>query len=456
MVRDLSKQQSKSVELIIKGEETSADKQLLEGIKDALLHLIRNAIDHGIETTTERRRLGKPAIAKISLKGYQTANSIVIEVSDDGRGLDIERIKQTAIRRKLHTPEELEKMTPNQIYNLTMASGFSTRTFITEISGRGVGLDVVRTNVERLKGNVQIESIPNQGCTFRLQLSTTLITSNVILLEVQGIIHAIPFEFLQTTLVVSPEQVELIEGREMIRVNDQSIPVANLIDVLELIQSPAYALANKLQQSRNERLSCVVLKVGEEQAGFFVDRLLDTQEVVLKPQSQILKRVRNVMGATTLGTGEICMILNPPDLIRSLQKPVQAALKNRLLEPVRRKSVILLVEDSLPVRTQEKRLFENAGYEVVIAIDGLDGYNKLKTQKFDAVVSDVEMPNLDGLSLTAKIRQDRKYDELPIILVTTLSSEEDRRRGAEAGANAYIAKGKFNQEALLETLTRLV
>ncbi|MGF1567244.1 MAG: Hpt domain-containing protein [Nodosilinea sp.] len=456
MVRDLAKQQSKMVDLVIKGEETTADKQLLEGIKDALLHLIRNAIDHGIETVAERESLGKPAIAKLSLSSYQTTNSIVIEVSDDGRGLDIEQIKQTAIRRKLHTPDELEQMTPNQIYGLIMASGFSTRMFITEISGRGVGLDVVRTNVERLKGNIQIESTPNQGCTFRLQLSTALTTSNVILIDVQGIIHALPFEFLATTVVVSPDQVELVEGYETIHLNDQAIPVANLIDVLELIHSPSYALANKLQQARSERLSCVVLKVGEEQAGFFVDRLLETQEVVLKPQSQILKRVRNVMGATTLGSGEVCMVLNPIDLIRSLQKPVKAEPEDRLPKPVRRKSLILLVEDSLPVRTQEKRLFENAGYEVVIAVDGLDGYNKLKTQKFDAVVSDVEMPNLDGLSLTAKIRQDRAYDELPIILVTTLSSEDDRRRGAEAGANAYIAKGKFNQEALLETLARLV
>ncbi|MBE9141384.1 response regulator [Nodosilinea sp. LEGE 07088] len=423
---------------------------------NSLLHLIRNAIDHGIEPAAERESMGKPAIAKLSLSGYQTTNSVVIEVSDDGRGLDIEQIKQTAIRRKLHTPDELERMTPNQIYSLIMASGFSTRTFITEISGRGVGLDVVRTNVERLKGNIQIESTPNQGCTFRLQLSTTLTTSNVILLDVQGIIHAIPFEFLSTTVVVSPEQVELVEGHEMIYLNDQAIPVANLIDVLELIQSPSYALANKVQQARSERLSCVVLKVGEEQAGFFVDRLLETQEVVLKPQSQVLKRVRSVMGATILGSGEVCMVLNPIDLIRSLQKPVEAKSENPLPTPVRRKSLILLVEDSLPVRTQEKRLFENAGYEVVIAVDGLDGYNKLKTQKFDAVVSDIEMPNLDGLSLTAKIRQDRNYDELPIILVTTLSSEDDRRRGAEAGANAYIAKGKFNQEALLETLTRLV
>jgi two-component system chemotaxis sensor kinase CheA len=456
MVRDLAKQQAKSVELSIEGGELSVDKQLLEGIKDALLHLIRNAIDHGIETVSEREKLGKPAIATIRLKGYQTANSVVIEVSDDGRGLDVEKIKQTAIRRKLHTPNELEKMTPSQIYGLIMTSGFSTRTFITEISGRGVGLDVVRTNVERLKGNIQIESTPRQGCTFRLQLSTTLTTSNVIFLDVQGIIHAIPFEFLQTTLVVLPEQVELREGREMLQLNDQFIPVANLIDVLELIHSPAYALANKLQQSKSERLSCVVLQVGEEQAGFFVDRLLDTQEVVLKPQSPILKRVRNVMGATTLGTGEICMILNPSDLIRSLQKPVQVKSDTRLPEPTRNQSVILLVEDSLPVRTQEKRLLESAGYKVVLAVDGLDGYNKLKTQKFDAVVSDIEMPNLDGLSLTEKIRQDRNYDELPIILVTTLSSEEDRKRGAEAGANAYIAKGKFNQQVLLETLTKLI
>ncbi|NJP10911.1 MAG: response regulator [Leptolyngbyaceae cyanobacterium RU_5_1] len=456
MVRDLARQQNKAVELILEGGETTADKQVLEGMKDALLHLIRNALDHGIEPPAEREQLGKPAAAKIWLRGYQTTNSIVVEVADDGRGLNIGQIKQTAIARKLYRPEDLERMTANQIHALIMESGFSTRTLITELSGRGVGLDVVRTTVERLKGTIQIDSTPNQGSTFRLELKTALATANVVLVDIQGIIHALPFDFLQTTLVISPDQIVTTDGRETITLDDRPIPVANLIDILELTRSPAYAFASRLQQTRGERLSCVILNVGGEQAGFFVDRLLNAQEVVIKPQSRILRRVRNVLGATTLASGEVCMILNPPDLLNSLQRRTSSAVPAIAKGTVQRKAVILLVEDSLPVRTQEKRLFENAGYEVVVAVDGSDGYNKLKTQAFDAVVSDVEMPNLDGLSLTAQIRQHPEYAELPIILVTTLSSDEDRKRGAEAGANAYIVKGKFNQEALLETLARLI
>ncbi|NJR60127.1 MAG: hybrid sensor histidine kinase/response regulator [Cyanobacteria bacterium CRU_2_1] len=455
-VRDLAKQQSKAVELVIEGGETTADKRILEGIKDSLMHLIRNAIDHGIETPTERESLGKSPVAKIWLKAYQIATSIVIEVVDNGRGLDIEQIKQTAIRRKLHSPKELEIMPPSQICALVLAPGFSTRTFITEISGRGVGLDVVRTNVERLKGNIQIESTPGQGCTFRLQLSTSLTTMNIILIEVQGIVHALPFEFLQTTLLISADQIITTEDRDTILLNDQPVPVINLIDVLELSNSLAYPCVAKFKRHSSERRPCLIFGLGEEKAGFFVDRLLETQEVVIKPQSRLLKRVRNVLGATTLSTGEVCIILNPLDLIKSLQKSSAAVASIRPSESAQRKPVILLVEDSMPVLTQEKRLFESAGYEVVAAIDGLEGYNKLRTRTFDAVVSDVEMPNLDGLSLTARIRQHPEYDELPIILVTTLSSDDDRKRGAEAGANAYITKGKFNQEVLLETLARLV
>ncbi len=456
MVRDLARQQSKEVELIIEGGETTADKRILEEIKDSLMHMVRNAIDHGIETAAEREKLGKPPVATIWLRGYQTTNNIVIEVADDGRGLDIEKIKQTALKRGLYQKEELEVMTPSQIYALIFAPGFSTRTFITEISGRGIGLDVVRTNVERLKGNIQIKSTLGQGCTFGIQLSTTLTTVNAMLLDIQGIVHAIPVEFVQTTLLVSQEQISTTESQETIVWDGQDVSVANLTDLLELSNSPAYALTAKVEQQKSALQTCILLKVGEEQFGVFVDRLLDTQEVLLKPQSQLLKRVRNVTGATILPTGEVCMILNPPDLLKSLQKQTTPVASIQLREKVQRKPVILLVEDSIPVRTQEKRLLEGAGYEVVIAVDGLDGYNTLQTRDFDGVLSDVEMPNLDGLSLTAKIRQHPEYQELPIILVTTLDSDEDKRRGAQAGANAYVIKGKFNQDVLLEILGRIV
>jgi len=456
MVRDLAKQQGKEVELIIEGGETTADKHILEEIKDSLMHLLRNAIDHGIETPPERESLGKPAVATIRLRGYQTTNSIAIEIADDGRGLDAEQIKQTAIRRRLYTPEQLELMTPSQIHALIFAPGFSTRTFITEISGRGIGLDVVRTNVERLQGNIQIESTPGQGATFRLQLSTSLTTANALLLEVQGIVHALPIEFVQTSLLVSQEQIVTIEGRDTIELDGKAVPVGNLADLLQLSNSPAYASIAKVEQQQSHLRPCILLKVGEKLSGFLIDRLLDTQEVILKPQSQLLRRVRNVSGATILGTGEVCMMLNPPDLLRSLQGQATSPVSIKPRETASRKSVILLVEDSLTVRTQEKRLLERAGYEVVIAVDGLDGYNQLQTRDFDAVLSDVEMPHLDGLSLTAKIRQHPEYNELPIILITTLAADEDKRRGAEAGANAYIIKGKFNQDFLLETLERLV
>jgi two-component system chemotaxis sensor kinase CheA len=455
-VRDLAKQQGKQVELMIEGGETTADKRILEEMKDSLMHLIRNAIDHGIETPAERETLGKSPVATIWLRGYQSTHHIVIEIADDGRGLDLEKIKQTAVKRKLHHPEQLENMTSSQIYSLIFAPGFSTRTFITEISGRGIGLDVVRTNVERLKGNIEIESTPGQGCTFRLQLGKSLATLNTLLFKVKGIIHALPMEYVPGSLLVSQDEIATIEGREMITWNNQIVPVVDLSDLLQLANSPGSMSRAKIEQQTNDLRTCILLKVGEEQAGFFVDRLLDTQEVFIKPQSQLLQRVRNIFGATILPSGEVCMILNPPDLLKSLQKPAPSTISIKPKKTVPLKPVILLVEDSLYVRTQEQRLLEKAGYEVVIAVDGLDGYRQLKKRNFDAVISDVEMPNIDGLLLTAKIRQHREYKDLPIILVTTLNSDEDKKRGAEAGANAYVIKGKFNQKFLLETLEKFV
>jgi two-component system chemotaxis sensor kinase CheA len=456
VVRDLARQQAKEVELIIEGGETTADKRILEEIKDSLMHIIRNCVDHGIETPAEREKLGKPPVATIWLRGYRKANNIVIEIADDGRGLDIERIQQTAIKRKLYQQEELETMTPNQIYSLIFSPGFSTRTFITEISGRGIGLDVVRTHVERLKGTIQIESTPGQGCTFRLQLGTSLATLDALLVQVQGIIHALPMESVPASILVSQDEISTFEGRASITWENQTIPVADLADVLQLSNSPAYASIAKVEQQTSDLRTCILVKVGEEQAGFFCDRLLDTQEVVLKPQSQLLKRVRNVSGATILPSGEVCMILNPPDLLKSLQVQSPSLVFIQPRKTIKTKPIILLVEDSIYVRTQEQRLLEKAGYEVVTAVDGLDGYHQLKEHDFDAVISDVEMPNLDGLSLTAKIRQHQEYKNLPIILVTTLNSDEDRKRGADAGATAYVIKGKFNQGILLETLGKLV
>ncbi|MEB3281995.1 MAG: hybrid sensor histidine kinase/response regulator [Lyngbya sp.] len=455
MVRDLARQQNKQVELIIEGGETRADKRILEEMKDPLMHLLRNAIDHGIESPEERQQYGKPAVAQIRLRGYQTATHVIIEVSDDGRGIDPEHIKKTAIKRGLYPLEELEIMTPKQIQALIFAPGFTTRTLVTEISGRGVGMDVVRNNVEQLKGTIELESVPTKGTTFRMRLGTALATTHVLIASVQGISYGLPVEFVRTTRLVSPSELFTIEGRDTIIFEEQPLSVAELADLLELEQTHKNI-------NSSTAFPCIILKVGEEQLGVFVDALIDEQDVVLKSHSQLLKRVRNVTGATILGTGEVCMVLNPSDLIKSARQHLNSSrtavkidVKNSQ-ESVIKKPLILLVEDSIATRTQEKRILEAAGYEVITAVDGLDGFNKLKTRNFDAIISDVQMPNLDGLSLTAKIRENNDYNELPIILVTSLASDEDKRRGAEAGANAYITKSSFNQQVLLDTLKRLI
>ncbi|MGI0488254.1 hybrid sensor histidine kinase/response regulator [Pantanalinema rosaneae CENA516] len=465
LVRDLARQEEKQIELVIAGGETKADKRILEEMRDPLMHILRNAVDHGIEPPQERQRQGKPSTATIQLRGYQTPTHVVIEVSDDGRGLDLEKIKQTALKRGICSEEDLATMSTSQIQTLIFAPGFSTRTLVTEVSGRGVGLDVVQTHVDRLKGAIQVESLPGQGCTIRLQLSMTLATAHVLIVSVGGESYAIPVEAVETACLVQTDSIFTIEGRDTILHDDQPVSVVHLAEILELPPPPLPKLGNS-----PTTFACLILKAGlkvgsqsvQENAntrlGVFVDALVDEQDVVLKPQSQLLKRVRNISGATILGTGRVCMVLNPIDLFKSMRRLYQGHPTRASFQAVEstRKLAVLLVEDSIATRTQEKRILESAGYEVVTAVDGLDGLNKLQSRSFNAVISDVQMPNLSGLELTAQIRQHREYNELPIILVTTLASEDDKRRGAEVGANAYITKSSFNQEVLLETLRRLI
>ncbi|MEM9541174.1 MAG: hybrid sensor histidine kinase/response regulator [Cyanobacteria bacterium P01_E01_bin.42] len=450
MVRDLARSQGKAIELIIEGEDTHADKRILEEMKDPLIHLLRNAIDHGIETPAEREAAGKPPTATLRLTCARAASQISITIADDGRGLDAEKIRRAAIAKGLHREEELANWTRSQLYNLIFLPGFSTRTDITEVSGRGVGLDVVRTNIEQLKGTIEVESSLGQGTTFCVRLGTTLATASVLLVEVSGIIHAIPLEAVKTTFFVAPQDIFTLEGRETIALEGQAVSVAHLSTLLEL-DGGTSSLDNSLG------MPCVLLELGDERLGLLVNELLDTQEVVLKPQSRLLKRVRNVSGATILGSGEVCTILNPVDLLRSVQRSGLAnASPATAIARTERKRAILLAEDSITIRTQEKRILEEAGYDVTTAVDGLDGFNKLRNGQFDAVISDVQMPNLDGLQFAARIRQNPEYNELPIILVTSLASDEDKKRGADAGANAYITKGAFDRDVLLETLKRLV
>ena len=447
MVRDLARQQGKQIELIIEGGDTKADKRILEEIKDPLLHLIRNAVDHGIETPEERAIYDKPRTATIILRGYQTGNSIAIELVDDGRGLNLDSIRNTALRRKVRTSEQLAAMSETEIQSLIFASGFSTRTEVTELSGRGVGLDVVRANVEKLKGAIQVTSTPGNGCKFQVRLNTSLATTKVLIVELNETHYALPLEFIQTMMTLQATDIYEIEGKQTITFEDKPISVTWLTSLLQI------PIPQDSPQKNN--FFCIILQIGSEHFGIIVDDLVDQQDIVVKPQSKLLKRIPNIAGATILGSGEVCMILNPPDLLHSIRNGSWRAVVSEV-ESESPKNRLLLVEDSIIIRTQMQRLLKGAGYNVTIAENGEIGLQKVQEQEFDIVLSDVEMPKMSGLEMTANIRSHSQYDRLPIILITTLASPEDKRRGKEAGANAYLTKGDFDQQLLFQTLKQLI
>ena len=451
-VRDLAKLQGKRVNFSIEGGETTADKRVLEELKDPLMHMVRNAVDHGIETPAVRIDAGKTAVATLQLRGSQTATHVVIELEDDGRGLNVEAIRASALAREIATEAELAAMPARQIQDLIFAPGFSTAAALTDVSGRGVGLDVVRENMARLRGGIEVSSRPGRGCTFRLIVPLTLATTRVLLVRAGAATFALPLENVAGVRLLRAGELFCLQGRSSFDFEAQPTPVADLSALL--------ALESDETSGETDSAPCVVLMCGAQRLGLRVDTVVEEQEIILKPLSRALENLRHIAGATILGTGEVCLLLAPAELLHiAAGQSARGAQHAPRVAPQAQKVVaktLLLAEDSIVTRTQEKRILEGAGYRVVTAVDGLDAWQKLGAGEFDGVISDIEMPNLDGLSLTARIRENPKYDELPIILVTSLASESDRRRGVEVGASAYIAKGDFDQKALLETLRTLI
>jgi two-component system chemotaxis sensor kinase CheA len=454
MVRDLAKEQGKEAELTLEGGDITVDKRILEEIKDPLMHLIRNAIDHGIEPPAERERLGKPRNGTVQLRAVRENTSVLLEVSDDGRGLDPTVIRQEAKKRSLHDEATLAAMPTAQLQQLIFMAGFSTSTYVTELSGRGVGLDVVRVNVERLKGTIHLESVANHGLTVQLHLPLSLTTTRLLLASAGSRLYGLPVESVHTSRRVREADIFTLEGRMTILLDGQPVITARLADLLEL---PAV----ERTAAKPDTLACIVIQAGDERLGLLTDNLLAEEEVVPKPLGAPLIRVRNVSALAMLGSGEICAILNPADLLRSAHKEMRSteggvqkaelAMQNETA-----KAIVLLVEDSALIRAMEKRILEDGGFEVVTAVDGVNALNALDSRPFAAVVSDIVMPNMDGLTLTARIRAIPRHKELPVVLVTTLASDEDKLRGLDAGANAYIPKPSFDQRVLLDTLKRLI
>ncbi|MEO5358162.1 MAG: hybrid sensor histidine kinase/response regulator [Nitrospirae bacterium YQR-1] len=455
MMRDLANEKAKEINFVIEGGETRAEKRIIEEIKDPLMHMLRNSTDHAIETPEVRTALGKNKCGLILLKAYKESTNIVIEVFDDGQGLNTERIKETAIKNKLIGREVLDKMSTPEIHKLIFLPGFSTNRIVTDISGRGIGMDVVKTALERLKGGIEVESVPNEGCKMTMRIPVNISTTRVFLVRARNRTYALPIELVMTTFMLTLSDIYNLEGHKTITFAGNPVSVLYITDILEVSEqgdSGKTLRADSLAQ----RLPCIMFKADEQFFGVLVDVLVDEQEIVVKSYGGILKRVRNVLGSTILGSGEVCMVLNPHDILKTIKSKGFTSTSLQQAETAARQHSVLMAEDSITTRTQMKRILEGAGYAVTACVDGLDCLNKLKTSEFDAVVSDVQMPNMDGLTLTENIRMDAKYKELPVILVTTLSSEEDMKRGIEVGANAYITKPAFDKQVFLETLKRLI
>ena len=459
MVRKISREHSKEVALHIEGGDIMADKRILEEMKDPLMHILRNAIDHGLESASERLEQGKPASGSICLLASQTSSTILIEIRDDGRGLDLQGIKQTAIKSTLWRQEDLDVMSEEQLMGLIFVPGFSTRKAVSDVSGRGVGMDVVQANVKKLKGSVSVSSLPGHSCSIHIRLPLTLATSRVLIIVDQAIKYAVPVEYVKKSSLLFKQDLFSVDGHLATLFENKTVAVAYLHDLLQFSR-PDFVprRSESLPQKSNPSWPCIFMEIDGERFGLIIDELLDEQEIVLKSQSALLQRVRHLSGITILGTGEICMVLNPSDLIGQLKHQ-----RSRLVDiiPVRdegetKKQCILLAEDSLTTRAQMKRILESGGYEVVTAVDGMDAYLRLQSTPVDAIVSDINMPNMDGLTLTQQVRANKKYSKLPIVLVTMLATEGDKQRGLEVGASAYISKAAFEQKLLLDTLKRLM
>lgn len=454
-IRELARDQGKQVEVVIRGSEIEIDRRILEEMKAPLIHLLRNCIDHGIEQPAVRQQGGKAPHGAITVAiAQKDGGKIEILVADDGSGVDAAAVKAAACRLGIISAEDAGKLGEQEAQALIFQSGVSTSRIITDVSGRGLGLAIVQEKVERLGGGIALESRHGAGASFRMLLPLMLATFRGVLVRVAEHCFVIPAVGVERAARAGRQDILTVENRPTIPLDGQAVALVNLGDVLGLPRQrqPYQDSTGKAA----EKIAVVVLGTGHQRVAFRVDEILGEQEVLVKALGPQLARVRNVAGASMLGTGQVAVVLNVPDLLKSATRqdaqPPIAAEEHEAAE----KHAILVAEDSITSRALLKNILESAGYLVTTAVDGVDAYTILKTGRFDLLVSDVDMPRMDGFDLTAKVRADRQLGELPVVLVTALESREHQKRGIDAGASAYIVKSSFDQSNLLEVIRRLI
>ncbi|WP_219216834.1 hybrid sensor histidine kinase/response regulator [Variovorax boronicumulans] len=450
-VRDLGRALGKQVRLEIEGAATQVDRDILEKLEAPLTHLMRNALDHGIEMPQARLAVGKPAEGVVRLQARHSAGMLLIEIGDDGKGIDLDRLRAEIVRRRLSTAETVERLSESELLEFLFLPGFSTRTEVTEISGRGVGLDVVQNMVRQLRGAVRVHQQAGQGMRFVLEMPLSLSVMRSLLVEIGGENYAFPLAYVTHALEAPRAGIEQIEGHQHLRFLDRHI---GLVSARQLLQYDEPA-------ATSDTVSVVV--VGEHGAmyGVAVDRFVGERTLVVQPLDPRLGKLQDIQAGALMEDGTPLLILDVEDLLQSIRKLIAGGRLTRVdaggaVADTSPRKRVLVVDDSLTVRELERKLLVNRGYDVAVAVDGVDGWNVFRSEPFDLVVTDVDMPRMDGIELVARMKRDPRLQHIPVIVVSYKDREEDRQRGLDAGADYYLAKSSFHDEALLDAVEDLI
>jgi two-component system sensor histidine kinase and response regulator WspE len=450
MVRDVARTLGKEVRLTIVGEQTQVDRDVLEKLEAPLNHMLRNAIDHGIEMPEQRAAAGKPAEGNIWLEARHSAGMLLITLRDDGRGIDVESVRKAVVERHLTNAETAAAMRDAELFDFLFLPGFTLKKTVTEISGRGVGLDVVLDMMKRLRGTIRISSEAGKGTTFQLQLPLTLSVLRALLVEIAGEPYGVPLASITRTIKLPKDKIATIEGRQHFEFEGQRV---GLVTAHQVFAKPE-------PKGSNEELTVIVVGERAERYGLIVDRFLGERELVVQPLDTRLGKIKDISAGALMDNGTPLLIVDIEDLVRSVQKLSAAGRLNQVRQgdtsgPARRKRV-LVVDDSLTVRELQRKLLEARGYEVEVAVDGMDGWNAARANPHDLIITDVDMPRMDGIELVSLIRKDPVLKSKPVMIVSYKDREQDRARGLEAGADFYLTKGSFHDESLVNAVSELI
>jgi len=450
-VHDLSRELNKKVELKITGDQVKMDKMVLESLKDPIIHIIRNSIDHGIESPEVRIAKGKPETGLITIVITEDHSQIRISISDDGQGIDINKVAETAINNNLLSKSELNSMSMQEITDLIFRSGVSTKQIITDVSGRGVGLDVVKVNIANINGHVNVKTEANTGTTFELRVPLTLSSERGLLVRCNNQLFVLPTNSLVRIMNIHSQDIIEVEGSQAILVDKHSVPLHSLINVLSLEQD------NQSNFLPKDILTVIVLQSGWNTIALLVDEIMVEREIVIKPLQSLLANIPCIAGGTLSGTNQVIIVLNPADIINTalhISNPTKIIIQDTTVKTII--PHILVVDDSITTRTLEKNILESNNFKVTAAVNGKEAWELLQKQTFSLLITDVVMPEMDGFTLTEHVKHNEKLRSMPVIIVTSLGSDAEKKRGIEVGADAYIVKNQFESGALLEIVEQLI